>query len=671
MTARLKGAVRGWPLGLFLLAVLGLFWRLWWPDATSWAFAYGDFTEQYYPMRAFVAAQWHMLQIPLWDPFTFSGEPAAGASLFAPFYPIGLWQALFPPPLPFPALEFDALFHLALGGWFTYLFLRQRTQDLWAGLLAGTAFALGGYLTSYPVLQLGILYTAVWLPLVLYLIERGLTRNRLSSMLLPGLALGVSILAGHPQTFLYIAYVVFPYLILRTRQEAWSWSRSLAAALVVGLTAMGAGAAHWLPGLELLRLSPRVHLTYGQVAHGFTWADFWGLVRPNANAWSPLYVGLLALILALASPMLARRHRGEILFWMVLALLALLLSLGKNGFLYPFFYRWVPGFALFRNQERAAFLVSFALAVLAGYGFAGLRQKLTTRISSPRNLTILSLALLGLLGVDLFHANQNLILAPAPAQGYFPQNPITDHIRATSLPDWRMSSEGLLPGDGNAALVYRLRDVVGNSPLHLAAYDTFIDTVPEIRWLSLLNVHYLITTRSLEHGAVQPILQQGDQHLYQVHLGATPVWITHAYQVVPDQQAAIQATADMNLAPKQTAILESPPSLDIRPPDPQAHETVQLTHFQPHFLEAQAHLASPALLIFSEIDYPGWQVWINGQRVPALRAYGLLRAVAAPAGDLTIQWRYRPFPAWAGIAISLITLLLTALVMYRRTARPR
>ena len=48
--------------------------------------------------------------------------------------------------------------------------------------------------------------------------------------------------------------------------------------------------------------------------------------------------------------------------------MALLLSYGGNGFLYPLFYRLAPGWNLFRGQERVAYLVALGLSVLAGYG---------------------------------------------------------------------------------------------------------------------------------------------------------------------------------------------------------------------------------------------------------------------------------------------------------------
>ena len=667
---------KGWNLresalvfAFFLITSLILFWQVWTPGPAELDFAYGDFIEQYYPMRTFVAAEWRMGRAPLWDPFTFSGEPAAGASLFAPFYPLGLWHTLFPPPLPLKALEFDAILHLALAGLFTYLLVRKRTGDGMAGLLAGVAFASGGYLTSYPVLQLTILYTAIWLPLVLYLIELAIERRSLWLMTLPGVAMGVSILAGHPQIFLYLAYLSFPYLLFRVWHSKLGWRFMAAALLLMGGVAAGFGAAHWLPGLELLRLSPRAHLSYADVANGFTLSELWGIVRANYGEWSPLYIGVIAWVLAAGGVLFVRK--AEVWFWAAVASVTLLLALGGNGFLFPLFYRFVPGFSFFRSQERLVYLFSFAMVMLAGFGFAAFRGWLSDRGFSGRSVRIISVIFIAALFFDLFLANNGLVLEKAPEQGYFPENAMVSYLHDVSLPDWRMSSEGLWPGDGNAALVYRLRDVVGSSPLHLERYDQFIETVPEVRWLAMLNVQHILTKRHLEHGALKLVQEEGDKRLYQAFLGGTPLWITHAYQIAENADAAIAATADPALDFKQVVVLEQTPDPIPSPlPDSSPAETAKLTHFEPQYIEAEVTLERPAVVVFSEIDYPGWRAFANGQEVAALRAFGVLRAVALPAGRWRIVWRYQPVVASLGIFVSVVTLVLAALAVilfYRRS----
>lgn len=671
-----RQSVFGSALILIVLPFL-LFWPVWWPGTeTRQVFAYGDFVEQYYPMRVFAAGEWRQFRLPLWDPYTYAGTPAAAASLFAAFYPFNAWLALFPYPFPFEALELEAIFHLGLTGVFTMLLIRRWTGRTAAGLLAGTAFSLGGFLTSYPVLQLGILETAAWLPAGLWLLDGGLTWRDLRRVVLAGLAFACALLAGHPQTFLYIAYVTAACFLFRAWRLRISWQFAGASALSLLLVTAGLSAVQWLPSLELARLSPRADISFAEVSNGFTLAELWGLLRPNPGEWSPLYVGWVPLGLVVVALVLSLLPDGarcwqtacatgqaDVWFWLAVAMTAMLLSLGRNGFLYPLIYGVAPGFGMFRNQERAAFLVSFALCLLAGYGLAAL---LNARRWSPAVLLVGPALLLALTFVDLYRTNHGLVLAPPPVEGYFPRTAIVQHLQGTGTADWRTSSEGLLPGDGNAGLVYRIRDLVGNSPLHLADYDRFLAEVPESRFWQLLNVQHLLTLRQLDHGALMPVLSDGERRLYQVFVAARPVWIVHDYRLAADASAARAVTADPDLDPLVTVVLEAPP--EPQPMPAVGLEDAELIHFEPQRIVVNAELSAPGVLISSEVFYPGWVARVNGQHAPTLRAFGLLRAVALPAGQWQVEWRYEPRVVHIGLGLSLITLFVIAICL--AVARP-
>ena len=83
--------------------------------------------------------------------------------------------------------------------------------------------------------------------------------------------------------------------------------------------------------------------------------------------YSPLYVGVVGLILAVAAVWaVPKRHT---IFWAVVATFSLLITFGGNTFLYSPLYLIAPGFSIFRGQERWAMAFAFSLSVLAGYGF--------------------------------------------------------------------------------------------------------------------------------------------------------------------------------------------------------------------------------------------------------------------------------------------------------------
>lgn len=180
------------------------------------------------------------------------------------------------------------------------------------------------------------------------------------------------LLAGHPQSAMYVGYTALAwgmYRAWRVGLGPWRGAVLVAVSALLGLLLAAAG---WLPGIEYARLSVRAAASYDKLAHGFPFRDLVGVILPGVvSLWSPLYVGILPLILAVYA--LVRAWRAyDTVFWAALGGVALLLSFGGGLFVYPVFYWLAPGFNIFQGQERAAFLVAFALAMLAGAGLAGL-----------------------------------------------------------------------------------------------------------------------------------------------------------------------------------------------------------------------------------------------------------------------------------------------------------
>ncbi|MCS6964237.1 MAG: YfhO family protein, partial [Thermoflexus sp.] len=67
--------------------------------------------------------------------------------------------------------------------------------------------------------------------------------------------------------------------------------------------------------------------------------------------------------------------------------------------------------------------------------------------------------------------------------------------------------------------------------------------------------------------------------------------------------------------------------------------------------------------------YPGWEVLVNGQPAPLVRANVVLMAVPLSAGESEVIFRYRPWSFYVGAIISGATLLiagLAALLAIRR-----
>ncbi|HEX5414081.1 MAG TPA: hypothetical protein VFZ25_00345, partial [Chloroflexota bacterium] len=366
-------------LGL-LVATLAFFWQMLRPVG-HWYIVAGDFSNQFFPFRAFAAAEWWSGRIPLWDPDMLAGHPFLADIQTAVFYPPALLNALVfgRRGFPFVALEGEVVLHTFLAAAFTYLLARKVSGSQLGAIVAAIAFGFGGFITSYPAQQLAVLETAVWLPLLVLCLELAFEDGvRLRWVAAAGLVFGVAILAGHPQTDLFIAYAAGGYLLWRlgwrrARLRDWLGSVFLFPACAFGLAAI-----QIFPTLAFLRTSIRSQMDFAEAAHGYLLTSLPEIFVPLWHGEKALSVGVVALFLALVGAWAARRE--PVFYWVIPGLLAIPLSTGGATPLFWFLYHFVPGWDLFRDQERVIYVFSFAAALLAARGVAWV-EKATDPVS--------------------------------------------------------------------------------------------------------------------------------------------------------------------------------------------------------------------------------------------------------------------------------------------------
>lgn len=76
---------------------------------------------------------------------------------------------------------------------------------------------------------------------------------------------------------------------------------------------------------------------------------------------------------------------------------------------------------------------------------------------------------------------------------------------------------------------------------------------------------------------------------------------------------------------------------------------IDLAEYRPNYLRYEYATTQEAVAVFSEIYYDkGWKAFIDGKEAPYFRADYLLRAMRLPAGEHTVEWRFRA-PGWAAV----------------------
>jgi hypothetical protein len=312
-----------------------------------------------------------------------------------------------------PLLVYNLLFlaSFPLAGFGAYLLALHLTGSRPGALLAGIIYAFSphqfGHLSQLQLLSIG------WLPLLLLFLDRFWERGKPRDGLLLALTMAAQALSAFYYAFqvllvagLFLLYrLIVPGragLDLRGRFRALvrlaPWA-ALAALLILpftipyfqvrsqlGLQRSLAETLSYAPSLTDYLLPLPGHPLYA-----------WLLPDTGKLGGGGLFLGLVPLCLALtglvarrpaaAAGHLRRTHRLSSLFWLLLFIAALILSLGPRlkltpadpgGLALPFgwLYQHVPGLTAIRAPGRFAVSAFLALAMLAGRGATWLLERL-------------------------------------------------------------------------------------------------------------------------------------------------------------------------------------------------------------------------------------------------------------------------------------------------------
>jgi len=133
-------------------------------------------------------------------------------------------------------------------------------------------------------------------------------------------------------------------------------------------------------------------------------------------------------------------------------------------------------------------------------------------------------------------------------------------------------------------------------------------------------------------------------------------WIVHeAQQVAPGEALAPLAAGTVD--PRQVVLVEEPPPAMAQPSDPAA-DRATVTTYEPDGLRLQTRTIAPGLLVLSEVAYPAWRAYVDGEPVEILTANHILRAIPIPPGEHTVEFRFESRALRLGVAISLLAVLV-------------
>jgi hypothetical protein len=311
---------------------------------------------------------------------------------------------------------------------------RHLIGDDVAALVAGVVFMMIPYRVEHFE-HLELQWTC-FIPLTFWAVHRAFEGPSFRHGVLAGVLVWFQLLACiYYGVFLGLIAGALSLLLLAT--TATKGDRGLTAMtglLSGGLVAAGLGLVSLLPYVNnVARLGVRETAEIGihsAVAKSYVSAPvenwLWGWTSPMVTGDElHLFPGVIGTALALVG--LACAPRRTALVYGVIMALAVELSFGLNGTLYPWLYRYLFPLQGLRATARASILAFCALALLAGFGVRALRD----RWPRWRRTPALGLVILGALSIEYGSAPMLLMRAPETPPVYqllrqLPRGPVAE-----------------------------------------------------------------------------------------------------------------------------------------------------------------------------------------------------------------------------------------------------
>jgi len=385
-----RRGVAGWAFLLFLVLAVLFFWRLLaHPDGfiSSPTSDQSDLIATYWPNALFIR---HSLaaygQVPLWRPSILGGEPFAANPLSGLWYPPNWLALVLPVNL---ALHLLVIIHAAWTGWGAYRLARELDVSPGGGLLAACTLVLApSGVAQLAAGGVSLYFASAWLPWALLGMRRLARRGELGDVLLAAVA-GALLVLADVRLGVFSGLVVGAYWLWSVMGRAAEARRSARRTPVVLLPILALSLVAALVAVQVLpltmvtgRLSRGVMTLAESAANALLPRDLLGVLIAEHGGQSEwmTYVGAAPLLLGLVG--LLRWRGAERWCWALLALVALLVSLGTQTPVYPLLYRLLLPLRWLNAPPYAWFLALVAVAMLAGGGLTALEADETAQSDS-------------------------------------------------------------------------------------------------------------------------------------------------------------------------------------------------------------------------------------------------------------------------------------------------
>ncbi len=236
---------------------------------------------------------------------------------------------------------------------------------------------------------------------------------------------------------------------------------------------------------------------------------------------------------------------------------------------------------------------------------------------------------------------------------------------------------------GNVGEIHRISTPGGYHPYILRRYMEFVNVINErpiyymvsgslhlknydSKLINLLNVKYVLSAEKIESKKFRLIWDQ-DLKVYENKEFLPRALIVHKSKVIKERDKIFEELTNPHFNPRDYVILEEKPPVRMSENFPHPEESyVEFVNYSPNNFQLKADLKKEGFLVLSEIYYPGWKAYVDGEEEKIYQADYILRAIYLGPGKHDITFTYKPLSLKIGLYITLATALFLLLVIIYR-----
>jgi hypothetical protein len=310
---------------------------------------------------------------------------------------------------------------------------------------------------------------------------------------------------------------------------------------------------------------------------------------------------------------------------------------------------------------------------------------LTAVLPRPRARAVMAWAVVLLLVVERWN-QPNVISIPQsnPAE-FFAPPPFVEFLRERVgvdrilvIKDWKKR----FPIMEKMGTLYGFRVVQDYETLTAARYHEFLGEFDDAnadrpafagrffpppdhgawRRLDLLGVRYVVVAPGRpwrpHSERFRLVYQRNDATIYENLAHLPRAFLTTATRIEKTPQATLQRMRAENFDPLTEALIDDEVVWKSATADESIAAAVEFGHVDDDAVVLSVSTPTRALLVLTDLFWPGWRVSIDGEERRIQRADYLFRGVAVEPGRHTIRFWYDPLTVKLGFAISAGTLVL-------------